>query len=220
VPLLRLVVPGLLTCGVALIGANIGHGALALLSRWGITHVVSYAHSAVIPVLFTGVLLIGSAILIIFGDALAKATGLRGDWFAAASALIARLCWYRFLPVVFTLQIATLFAIESVEQTIAFGHPLGVSAALGTSPFFVLAVQALIALAVGVATLLLAQSFVAVIVGFARAIPQAFRRQRRFAAQCACALRRSQNGSSFAPMPAPLALRIANRPPPLAAVAF
>jgi hypothetical protein len=216
---LRFVVPGLVTSSIALLGADIGHSVIPLLSRWGVAPFGSYAHAGVIPALLAGILLIGVAVLIIFGDALAKATGLGTDWFTGSARVIAHVSWFRFLFAIFALQIATLLVMEFAEQTIAFGHPLGAAGALGAPVFVALAAQALSALAVGAAVLFGARSVVAAIVTFARAIRPAFRRQRWSADQPAAALQRAQNFDSFVPVLAPLARHVANRPPPLAATA-
>ena len=216
---LRFIVPGLITSGIALLGADIGHSVIPLVSRWGLAPVGSYAQAGVIPALLAGVLLIGVAVLIIFGDALAKATGLGTDWFTGSARVIARVSWFRFLFSIFALQIATLLMMEYAEQTIAFGHPLGAAAALGAPLFLALAAQALSALAVGAAVLFVARSVVAAIVTFARAIRPLFQKRRFFAGQRAAALQRAQNVDSFVPVLAPLARHVANRPPPLAATA-
>ncbi|TAM86979.1 hypothetical protein EPN42_12190 [bacterium] len=49
----------------------------------------------------------------------------------------------RVLPAIYTLQIATLFAMESVEQVIVAGHPLGGSIWLGGPPLLSLLLHAL-----------------------------------------------------------------------------
>jgi hypothetical protein len=59
--------------------------------------------------------------------------------------------WFSLLPLIFGLQIATLFVMETAEQLVAFGHVIGPMTWLGGPVPASIAVHALVSIAVTVA---------------------------------------------------------------------
>ena len=200
----------------ALCAADLGHAAVAALTRFGLAigPYSSYNHSAVVPALLAAGACALLAFLNIVGQAIARATRLDGDWLSYVAARIAQASTLRIAPAVFIVQVLVLFAMESAEQIAALGHPLGLIASFGGPLLFVLAVHAIAALIVVAALLQACRALMLA----AQAIADAARPM----------LRLSVNTSSATPNErrflvqvwsetghlAPLATRIANRPPP------
>lgn len=213
-PALFLIVFG---CSV-LCAAELGHGAVTALTRAGVVSgpYASYSHGAIVPTLVAALVLGAIALLNVAGEALARSARIRGDWVAQVAARIAAVSPLRLLPIVFAMQLLALYAMESAEQIVAFGHPLGFVASLGTPVILVLTVHAFAALIV-VGSISHACRALTVA---ARAIAQALRLpMKRLTARepsAAFNVRRLQiEAGSNAKRLTPLAWRIANRPPPL-----
>jgi hypothetical protein len=203
-----------------LCAAALGHGFIAALTRAGIVvgPFGTYAHETLVPLLLTAAIIAGVTMLGLFGDALARAGGDRGDWLAQASTQIARASSPKLALTVFVLQLLVLSMMEAVEQAAAFGHPLGLGAALGAPLAIGLAVHAFAMLLVLGAVILATRGIAAAAQALARAIGPAIRRLLVGARSTARAARRAFEIFSEVSLLTPLAWRIANRPPPTAAL--
>lgn len=200
----------------ALCAADLGHAVVAALTRFGLAigPYGSYNHGAVIPALLAAGACALLAFLNIVGQAIARATRLRGDWLSHVAAMLAQASTLRIAPAVFIGQLLVLFAMESAEQIAALGHPLGLIASFGGPLLFVLAIHAIAALIVVAALLQACRALMLA----AQVIADAARPMLRLSVNTSPALpnvRRllvqlwSETGQL-----APLATRIANRPPP------
>ncbi|HXM18934.1 MAG TPA: hypothetical protein VN934_08970 [Candidatus Tumulicola sp.] len=201
----------------SLCAAALGHSVVAALTRAGV--VVSafgaYRHEALTPVLLAAGIVALVVALGLFGDALARALGVRGDWVAALSAHMARTPVAKLAPAVLTLQLLVFFAMEAVEQNAAFGHPLGLMATLGTPVAFGLAAHLLATLVVLGGLRFATRAIAAAAAALARAIGPAIRRlliDKQSPLRPAYYAYASFTDRSFY---SPLARRIANRPPPI-----
>ena len=117
------------------------------------------------------------------------------------------------IVLVYGLQIPMLLSIEALEQIQRFGHPIGIGASLGGPPLVSLAIHALFALAVTVAVFRGIRAIVDVSTAVARIVLPLIRRLS-IAPDAPCRIIRSQRAGERSMRPPPLALRIANRPPP------
>ena len=202
----------------ALLAADLGHSAVAALTRAGIVAgpYVSYNHSALVASFVAALVLGAVALLNVAGDALTRSARIRGDWVAHVAARISEVSPLCIAPTVFAAQLIALFVMETGEQVVAFGHPLGFIASLGAPVVLVLAVHAL-------ATLIVVGSIAhacRVLTVAARAIVKALRvpMQRLTAREPSalpCVRRLLLAAGSKVGRLTPLAWRIANRPPPL-----
>jgi hypothetical protein len=157
----------------------------------------------VIPTLFSGALLIGVCFALHIRRELLRASveALRTD--------IGRL-----LPAVFTTQLAVLFVMETIEQVVVVGHPLGGTIWLGGPLWFSLAVHAVTGIAI-------AFSLAHAICACARTTVRMIRRIRALAMRALhdpvpLALRRRDR--MWLAHHAPVRCRIGNRAPPFAFV--
>ena len=117
------------------------------------------------------------------------------------------------VALVYGLQIPLLLSLEALEQIQRFGHPIGVGASLGGPPLVSLSIHALCALAVTIAVFRGIRTIVDVSTAIARVVvPLARRLVVTTGATSATA--RTARVAERSVRPAPLALRVANRPPP------
>lgn len=209
----------LLLVGVALWAADLGHGIVAMLGRSGLiaSPYGAYYHETIVPVLLTGLVCTTIVAAATFGDALVRAAGYRGDWLANCAQFSARINFLVLAPIVFSLQLALLCAMESIEQIVTFGQPLGFTAALGAPLLLALGVHALMALFVCGAAVLFSRALAQAARALTQAVEPYIRRLLRAqsstpSTQCQYAISRIECARLK-----PLARRIANRPPPFAA---
>lgn len=141
--------------------------------------------------------------------------GLRSETFASRLRLVQamRRPSPATVALVYGLQLPLLLTIETIEQIQRFGHPIGLSASLGGPPLISLSIHALCALAVTVAVFRGIRAIVDVATAIARVVVPLVR--RLVAAHDApirpVAARPLADRSTRR---TPLALHIANRPPP------
>lgn len=210
--------PVLVLVSVALCAADLGHGAVAVLTRHGLIAgpYSAYNHASIVPALLAALILTTISTLGIFGGVIARAAGLRADWLADSAERIARIRFFALTPIIFSVQLALLLAMESAEQTAAFGHPLGFVAAIGAPPALALGVHLLAALTLAGAAGLLSRAIVFGVRSLAQAVGPLIRRLL-IATSSAPAARRQRVGHHLeGKRVAPLARRIASRPPPFA----
>jgi hypothetical protein len=179
----------------------------------------SYPHTAVIPTLLVALIFAAIAGLNIGGEALARAAGVRGDWLAHVAARISGLSPLRLAPVVFAGQLLVLFAMESAEQIVALGHPLGFLASFGAPLAFALAINALAALITVFAIACASRVLTSALRALAIAMAPMMRRLPASRPAGVNVRRLSLDARSDMVRTSPLAWRVANRPPPLHATA-
>ncbi|HEY7994482.1 MAG TPA: hypothetical protein VID24_09735 [Candidatus Eremiobacteraceae bacterium] len=117
------------------------------------------------------------------------------------------------VALVYGLQIPLLLALEALEQIQQFGHPIGVGASLGGPPLVSLSIHALCALAVTIAVFRGIRTIVDVSTAIARVMVPLVRRIVITTGTTSLPARTSRVAQRSA-RPGPLALHIANRPPP------
>lgn len=181
---------------------------------WVIGPYGTYSHSAIIPTLLAACGLACFALLILMGEAVERDAPSPCDWLSHVAARMGQASEFRIAAAVFVIQLLLLMAMESAEQTVAFGHPLGFTASLGSPPGIVLAAHAIAALIV-VSLLMQACRGLTLAV---RAIANAMRPILRLSARETIATPsvrrlRIEAGSEIKHR-TPLARRIASRPPP------
>lgn len=203
--------------GIAAIAAAVGgHAAVDLLASLRLfagTH-AAYQHTAtVFAATLVGAILLGFAAFAAIGaviDQLGRAG--RADRIAFLGAM--RRPSAATVAIVYGLQIPLLLSLEAVEQIQRFGHPIGIVASLGGPPLVTLAVHAACALAVTIGVFRGLHAIVDAAIAIARVVAPIVRRIR--VAGSAIEKPASNLAHAFEPIArrAPLALRIANRPPP------
>lgn len=103
----------------------------------------------VAPALIIGVLLLAAHLVLKAQAALASGNGRdRNFWREARLALDSRV--WRLIPVIFGLQMLTLYSMETAEQFLVWGHSLGATVWLGGPLPVSLTVHAIICVAVAV----------------------------------------------------------------------
>ena len=107
-----------------------------------------------------------------------------------------------------------LLSLETLEQVQRFGHPIGVAASLGGPPTVTLGIHALFALALTIAVFHGIRAIVDISTAIARVIVPIVRRLAVSNGAPSPAYR-SHRATAGAVRLAPLALHIANRPPPI-----
>jgi len=201
----------------AIFAANIAHGAIFALTRVGLVTgpYQSYSHGAILPTLLMACALCSLAFLNIVGEASTKAARLRDDWLQHVATHISRISSLKIAPALFVVQVLVLMAMERAEQVAALGHPLGLAASLGAPALLVLAVHVLVAFTVALTLSRGCRALVFAARMLADAIAPAILRvpARKPAALNVRHLVISIR--SRISRPAPLAYRIADRPPPL-----
>jgi hypothetical protein len=200
----------------AVCAAGAGHATLSTLAFF---HLVSsaysgYRHESMVVLLTSAAAIaLAFAVFSAIGEVLSAPSERRAGGALAPSALDrARVST---VALVFCLQLPVLLAVETVEQVHQFGHPLGIMASLGG--------PVLIALVVHASCAIVAASSIA------RGLSWIARACRHFARTVAPLLRAPVPGASRRASRAvcsdhraaasPLALRIANRPPPALSIA-
>jgi hypothetical protein len=118
------------------------------------------------------------------------------------------------VALVFCLQIPTLLGIEALEQIQLFGHPLGIAASLGGPPLVSLAIHAICSIAIAILSFGAIRAVAKTALTLARIVAPLTRRAAIAAQMHGSAETRTANTTRRSGLPAPLALRIANRPPP------
>ena len=118
------------------------------------------------------------------------------------------------LPLVFCVQLAMLVGVETLEQIQRFGHPLGLAASFGGPVLIALAIHAFFAVIGAFGSFGVLRSFARALAAIARVVIPLVLRVAVAAAAVAGAPVRAANALRRTPSGAPLALRIANRPPP------
>lgn len=203
--------------GIAAIAAAVGgHAAVDLLASLRLftgTH-AAYQHTAtVFAATLVGAFVLGFAAFVAIGAVIERVSATsRADRIAFLKGM--RRPSPATIAFVYVLQIPLLFSLEAVEQIQRFGHPIGIAASLGGPPLITLAVHAACAVAVTVAVFRGLRAIVDAAFAIARVIVPVV---RRFAIAAdapdrwTASSRRSYEPISYR---APLALRIANRPPP------
>jgi hypothetical protein len=175
---------------------------------------LTYNHAAVIPALLAGLILGVIAAIVFLGDSLAAAAGgAPGDWLLHSASTIARVRFISLAALILGPQLLLVLGMESAEQIAAFGHPLGLAAALGAPAFYALLAHTLAALIVAGAALLVSRAVTVA----ARVVARALGTQLRCVPASAlspCFARREFH-ELLGRRVKPLARRIANRPPPL-----
>lgn len=201
----------------ALCAAALGHSLIAALSRAGAVAGAfgAYRHDALAPVLLAASIVALVGALGLFGDALARAAGVKGDWLAEACAHIARAPLFKLAPAILALQLLVFFIMEAVEQNAAFGHPLGLVATLGTPIVIGLAAHVLATLVVLGGVRFATRAIAAAVMALAHALGPTIRRllidKQSPLRPAYYAYASFTDRSLFSP----LARRIANRPPPI-----
>jgi len=117
------------------------------------------------------------------------------------------------IALVYGLQIPLLLSLEALEQIQRFGHPIGVGASLGGPPLISLSIHALFALGVTIAVFRGIRTIVDVSTAIARVIVPLVRRLV-VTTDTACPPAWTNRVAERSARPTPLALHIANRPPP------
>jgi hypothetical protein len=100
-----------------------------------------HSNADVVPALCVGVLFAALVVVALARRLLARGTPER--WPGLADAALAPSAVVRLLPVIFAAQIATLFAMETLEQMLVVGHTLGGIAWLGGPVLVSLTIHAL-----------------------------------------------------------------------------
>lgn len=118
------------------------------------------------------------------------------------------------IALVFCLQMPALLGVEALEQIQRFGHPLGIAASLGGPPLVSLAIHAICSIVVAMLSFGAIRAIAKTIVTVARIVAPLIRRTAIAAHTHLAARLRSANTDRRSVLTAPLALRIANRPPP------
>ena len=204
-------------CGV-LCAADLVHGTVAALTRAGIIAgpYGAYNHGAIVPTLVAALALGALALLNVVGEALARSARIRGDWVAHVAARISEMSPLRLAPAVFAGQLIALFAMESIEQIAAFGHPLGFIASLGAPIVVALAVHALATIIVVTSISYGCRALTFAVSAIAEAFSLPMQRLAARQQSAASNVRRlAIEADSKTCRLTPLARRIANRPPPL-----
>jgi len=194
--------------------AGIGHAIIWSLTAWRLIDgpYMAYRHDSIVAATLTAAI-VGGMIGII-ALACSFSSGLRGGdaWLASMQRTIVRIGPSRATIIVFTVQMFAIVALEAMEQYVQLGAWLGPAAALGAPFVIALLIHALCAIAVVSALLSIARVVVRAEAHFRDLLtPNAY--HRRVATPCVAhaSKRRPTTGPA---RPAPLALRIANRPPP------
>jgi len=201
----------------AMAAAASGHAAIDALAylRLFSGAYATYRHSGIVVAVVTvAAIAFGFALLTVFTATLAD---LKRRFHVDRLAVLGALPRPspKAIAVVFCLQIPSLLCIETLEQIQRFGHPLGVAASLGGPPLVALAIHAVCALAVAMLSFRAIRAVAETVLTIARIIaPLILRTQLAARASLAAAGLRASNATRTTEREAPLALRIANRPPP------
>jgi len=204
---LSLVVAGICSAGLS-------HGLVWALSAIGTIEgsFLSYRHDAMVAaVLATAV---AAGIMGVVAFACAFTAGVRGGgaWFPALHRAVAEIGPRRAFVVIAGVQLGAIIALEAGEQILQFGHTLGPAAALGAPLFVGIPIHALCALAITWLVFAVARAVVRA-ESRIRGLLSPTVRQRLSPPRASAVLLRRRNSDTAVRL-APLALRVANRPPP------
>jgi hypothetical protein len=194
--------------------AGIGHAIIWSLTAWRLIDgpYMAYRHGSIVAAVLAAAIVGGTIGIVVL--ACSFSSGIRGGdaWLASMQRTIVGIGPLRAMSIVFAVQMFAIVALEAVEQYLQLGSWLGPAAALGAPCVLALLIHALCAIAVVSAVLAIARVVVRAEARFRDLLaPNAF--HRRGATPCV-ALEIKRRPAAGAARPAPLALRIANRPPP------
>lgn len=136
-------------CAVAFFAATAGDAVLEGISNSGILwrgHYTDGSSWDLLPMTFIASLAFIAVLSFIVRDHMRRGTSMRELRSCAVRALQPRSVG-RLLPIVLMLQLLTLLGMETVEQTIVYGHPLGGTIWLGAPVVTSVVVHALFAVA-------------------------------------------------------------------------
>jgi hypothetical protein len=204
----------------AMAAAACGHTAVDILASLRLFSgaYATYRHSGIVPA-------VAAVAAIAFGfaafTAISAAIGnlkrrFDGDRIATLGALPRP--DLKAIALVFSLQIPTLLTIEAFEQIQRFGHPLGIAASLGGPPLIALAIHATFAILVAMLSFRAIRAVAQAVLTLARVIAPLILRMAIPGQPVPAADLRVANANRRSGLAAPLALRIANRPPPQLAI--
>jgi hypothetical protein len=205
----------------AMAAAASGHAAIDALAylRLFSGAYAAYRHSGIVVAVVTvAAIAFGFALLTVFSATLGD---LKRRFHVDRLAVLGALPQpsHQAIALVFCLQIPALLCIETLEQIQRYGHPLGIAASLGGPPLVALAIHAICALAVTMFSFRAIRAVAETVLTLARIVaPLILRTQIAAQAALAAAGLRTANATRRPSLDAPLALRIANRPPPLFAL--
>jgi len=210
----------LIFVGATLCASDLGHSVVLSLNRYGILSgpYLTYKHETVLPVLLAGLIVCTIATLGIFGNALAPAAGLRCDWLEDAAFRFERVGFFELFPLILAGQLALLLVLETAEQIVAFGHPLGFIATMGAPLWIALFVHSMAALASALFVAFFCRGIVRAAKNIAHNASFRFLRLSLAAGGCAIVARRFILFQRSCKLLPPLAQHLANRPPPATAI--
>ncbi len=205
----------LLGCAV-LGGALLAHILVAMLAQTGLfaSQYGVYHHETIVPLSLCALLLGGMAALAIGGHSAARAAGIKVDWLADAATHISRSSSASMLAKVYVAQLGIICTMESIEQIIAFGHPLGLAAALGAPLPIALGIHLLTSLGIVSLLALAMRAIVAAGLAVGRALAPLVQRLLRSQEWIVLSHRSLGLHDPTSRQRSPLARRISSRPPP------
>ncbi len=159
---------------MALIAAALGDALVESISNTGIfgTAYLDGNHMSVVPTLIAGLVLVlqvvGWRCLELLRRSRADNRRLGRDWVVDVAARFAQRSPLYDLPLIFGLQIAALFAMETLEQVLFGGRAAGVSAWLGGPAAFSLALHAIVGAACTLLFAALARALAATLASLVR----------------------------------------------------
>jgi len=200
----------------AMAAAACGHAAVDVLTYFRIFSgsYATYRHSGIVlAVTVAAALALGFAAISVVATTLSELRQrFDGDRLAALSAIPSP--DPKAFGLVFCLQIPMLLCVETLEQIQHFGHPLGFAASLGGPALVTLAIHAVCALVVATLSFRAIRAVAEASLTFARIVSPLIRRIEIAAKPALSARLRIASADRRRGRAAPLALRIANRPPP------
>jgi hypothetical protein len=198
---------------VAFVAAGLGDPVVESVSNTGIFgQYVDNNHLGVVPTLLAGAVVIAEVLVLRFLEAWRRSTDSRGSLIHIARDFGSRSV-ARDFPLIFALQLLSLFAMESGEQLVAGGKLLGGTAWLGGPILFSLIAHAIIG---GLCTFALDACMRAIVQAFASLVQTAVRFiWLAVARACADPFRLDLRAIWFARAQAPHVREIGGRAPPL-----
>ena len=200
---------------VTLLSAGLAHAIVSGLQLRGWLHgaYAAYPHQTMSGIVISAAIVSAAALFVGAGEALSACAFGRQDWLAGVAARIGAFSPGRTLVFVFAGQLCAIAAIESIEQTLALGHSLGIAAIFGAPIIAGLTIHAACALAATAITLLAARELVRACRTIRTVIAPLFRLGRHGGGAGPRHPERIAHQQAVPRQP-PLALKIANRPPP------
>jgi hypothetical protein len=158
---------------VAFVAAGLGDPAVESVSNTGIFgHYVDNNHLGVVPTLLAGAVVIAEVLVLRFVEAWRRSTNRSGGSLIDIARNFGSRSVARDFPVIFALQLLSVFAMESGEQLVAGGKLLGGTAWLGGPILFSLIAHAIIG---GLCTFALGACMRAIVRAFASLVQTAIR---------------------------------------------